>query len=413
MTATSLCRVRPAAHPLLCSLMVLCLLGTQLFISPVAAWGRSRSQAPAKPEIEEKDLYAVLGVPRDADEAAIRSAYRKLSRQYHPDKNPNDDEAAQKFRAISEANDILSDEEKKFMYDRGGMKAVAEAEQPQGQDPFAAFFGHAAAPSGAPRTDPMHFEVPIDLAALYTGESMQTNIQVLTHCEGCKKGSEQRNSERCQACRTRCPNEVKMVQRQMGPGFIVNQQMEVPSEEKCTKETRTLDLLIEKGAKSGVELLFKGKGNRHPDKLPGDVHIQIKEQPHDFFKRSGNDLLVTWKISLKESLVGGQWSFPALDGHIIEFGTDAVTKPGETWRIRGEVSQLLDRAIRSTGNSSRRKRRSRGFGGGMEGRGTHGGVRLCGNAFSFRGFARACMQVVTPTRPHAVHPSERRRRRRL
>jgi len=296
-----------------------------------------RSRGPPQQQVEERDLYEVLGVDRNADEATIRKAYRKLSRKYHPDKNPGDAEAATKFQAISEANEILSDEEKKFLYDRGGMAAVAEADQPQAHDPFAAFFGRSSRESGAPRTEPLHYEVPIDLATLYTGESMQTSIKVLSHCEGCTKGSAERSSERCRACRSRCPNEVKTVQRQMGPGFIVNQQMEVPSDEKCQKETRTLDLLIEKGAHSGEELLFKGQGNRHPHKLPGDVVIQIKEQPHGFFKRSGDDLLVTWKITLTEALVGGEWSFEALDGHEIKFGTEAVTKPGTTWRIAGEV----------------------------------------------------------------------------
>ena len=131
----------------------------------------------------------------------------------------------------------------------------------------------------------------------------------------------------------------------MGPGFLVNQQMEVPSDEKCKKESKTLELLIEKGAHSGEELTFKGQGNRHPDKLPGDVIIAIKEQKHDFFTRSGDDLLVNWKISLKESLVGGQWSFPALDGHEIKFGTQAVTKPGDVWRIKGEVMNLSHDAM--------------------------------------------------------------------
>lgn len=297
---------------------------------------RRRSRAPTKPAVEEKDLYAILGVDRDADEGTIRKAYRKLSRKYHPDKNQGDEEAAKKFQAISEANEILSDEEKKFLYDRGGMAAIAEADQPQGHNPFAAFFGGQQAQTGAPRTDPMNYEVGIDLETIYSGETMQTTIQVLTHCQGCRKGTPERNSDRCKACRSRCPNELKMVQRQMGPGFVVNQQTEVPSEEKCKKESRTLDLLIEKGAHSGEELVFKGQGNRHPDKLPGDVIIAIKEKSHSFFTRSGDDLLVNWKISLKEALIGGEWSFPALDGHEIKFSTDAVTKPGDTWRVKGE-----------------------------------------------------------------------------
>jgi DnaJ-class molecular chaperone len=322
-------------QPLLLVVAVVCVV---LLIRVHVSHAFRRQQRAASPEVEEKDLYAVLGVPRDADEGAIRKAYRQLSRQYHPDKNPGDAAAAEKFRAISEANEILSDEEKKFVYDRGGMAAVAEADQPQGHDPFAAFFGHSATPSGAPRTDPLHFEVPISLATLYTGDAMQTSIKVLTHCEGCTKGSPERGSPKCKACRARCPNEIKMVQRQVGPGFLVNQQTEVPSDEKCQKESRTLDLLIEKGARSGEELAFKGQGNRHPNKLPGDVFVKIKEQPHDFFTRSGNDLLATWKISLKEALVGGSWSFPALDGHEIKFGTEGVTKPGATWRIAGEVS---------------------------------------------------------------------------
>ena len=236
----------------------------------------------------------------NADERAIKKAYRKLSLKYHPDRKPDNAEAAEKFQEITHAYEILSDPDKKFLYDEGGESALEENERGGGMDPFSMFFGGGGRQRNRNKGPDAKVQMRVSLEDLYNGKMVQQSISRLVHCKGCR---EDPRSDRCRKCRTKCPNEVKMVQRQMAPGFVVNTQQEVPSKEKCDMEKTVLDVYLERGMGDGEVITFKGKSERRPGQIPGDVHVVLKERKHHTFRREGNDLHMTMKLTLKEALL--------------------------------------------------------------------------------------------------------------
>eukprot|EP00938_MAST-03A_sp_MAST-3A-sp1_P002462 g2462.t1 len=281
----------------------------------------------------ETNYYDVLGVESSADERAIKKAYRKLSLKYHPDRNPGDEEAAEKFQEITHAYEILSDPEKKFLYDEGGESALQENEKGGGMDPFSMFFGGGGRQRNRNKGPDAKVQMRVTLEDLYNGKMVQQSISRLVHCKGCR---EDPRSERCRKCRTKCPNEVKMVQRQMAPGFVVNTQQEVPSKEKCDMEKTTLDVYLERGMSDGEVITFKGKSERRPGQIPGDVHVVLKERKHHTFRRDGNDLHMTMKLTLKEALLGFSKTLRHLDNHEFTIQSQRIVKPFQVERIQGE-----------------------------------------------------------------------------
>lgn len=131
-----------------------------------------------------------------------------------------------------------------------------------------------------------------------------------------------------------------MVQRQMGPGMIVQQQEEVASKEKCMEEETTLDAVIEKGMGAGQEIVFERMSEQRPKQIPGDVILTIRQKQHSTFTRQGNDLHASLTISLREALLGFERTMAHLDGHEVKVRAAKVTKPGDVIKVRGEGMPL-------------------------------------------------------------------------
>merc|ERR1719253_196759 len=176
-----------------------------------------------------RDFYNILGIERDATERQIKKAFRKLSLKYHPDRNLGDETAKAKFAEITAAHEILSDADKKFIYDEGGEEALEEDKKGGGQDPFSMFFGGGRKKRNANKGPDAKVQIAVTLEDLYNGKMVQKSISRLVHCKGYKG----KRTPECLKCRTRCPNEIKMVLRQMAPGFNMQTQQEVASKEKC------------------------------------------------------------------------------------------------------------------------------------------------------------------------------------
>jgi len=293
--------------------------------------GRQRQQV-AVPEIEEIDLYEIMGLDEDATDKEIKKAFRKLSLKYHPDKNQGDGEAADKFREITDAYEILSDEKKKFQYDFGGMKAVKEGEKPDQMDFFGGLFGGGQRDSK--KGGDANMESAVTLEQLYNGAVSKASIERRVVCRGCA-GKKGKKKEKCKAC-GRCPNEVKMVQRQMGPGFMVQQQEEVPSKEKCKNEKKVLEIVVEKGMPDGAQLRFEYASEQKPGQVPGDVIISLKQKKHPRFERKGDHLHHSMKISLKQALTGFSATILHLDGRTVDVSNKGITRPFQTVVVRGE-----------------------------------------------------------------------------
>eukprot|EP00397_Hematodinium_sp_SG-2012_P005996 GEMP01006022.1.p1 GENE.GEMP01006022.1~~GEMP01006022.1.p1 ORF type:complete len:470 (+),score=90.43 GEMP01006022.1:456-1865(+) len=261
----------------------------------------------------DKDLYSILGVSDASDDATIKSAYRKLSLKYHPDKNP-DESSRKKFGDVRDAYEILNDPRKKIMYDIGGMETVKEMEKgnmPEGQD--------------------TEVTLKVTLTELYTGAEKGKTLRRRVVCRGCGGNP---NMDRCRDC-GQCPNEKRLVQRQMGH-MIIQQQEEVASKEKCKQEATQMEPHIERGMKDGDVITFPNMGEQRPGVIPGDVIFKLKQQKDTRFERTGYDLHYKLDISLKEALLGFKRTIKHLDGHTVEFSTDDVTFHGQVYKIDGE-----------------------------------------------------------------------------
>jgi DnaJ-class molecular chaperone len=122
----------------------------------------------------------------------------------------------------------------------------------------------------------------------------------------------------------------------MGPGFVVQQQEEIKSNEKCKTEATTLHMNIEKGMKDGDSITFEMMGEQRPKQIPGDVVFKLKLQKHKVFNRRGNDLMIKDKISLRQSLLGFEKTIKHLDGHEVKIRREGVTMPGAVMKVAGE-----------------------------------------------------------------------------
>lgn len=303
----------------------------------------ARKESGAADDDDEEDLYAILGVDPDAEMGQIKKAFRRMSRKYHPDKTRGDPSAADMFEKVRNAYEVVGDEDKRILYDTGGIEAVREAEKEdasggQAVDPFSMLFGGGQQQQGrkAKKGPDAHVELSVSLEDMYNGGSVEAAISRRIVCRGCKNGGKGRNREKCRKC-GRCPNEVRTVMRSMGPGFQVQQQEEVPSKHRCRDESTTLKAVIEKGMDSGAEIKFERMSEQRPGQIPGDIIVVVRQKPHDRFRRDGNDLHVEMDITLREALLGFRKSITHLDGHEVVIDTGSqITRPFQVRRYEDE-----------------------------------------------------------------------------
>jgi len=295
--------------------------------------GRHEELPQEEEEEEEVDLYERLGLEPEATLKQIKTAYRKMSVTHHPDKNGGGQASIEKFREITEAYEILSDTEKRVIYDHNGISAARKGieGQEQGGSPFDMFFG-GGGQQESKRGRNMEIEMPVTLDDLYNGIEKAATVKRRVVCRNCKNKMQ---TPRCRDCGA-CPKEKKMVHRRAGPGMIVQQEVMVESKEKCKREEKTLSATIEKGMPDGEDVVFKYESEQKPGQIPGDVVLKLKSVQHPMFKRSRDTLMMKLSIPLRAALLGFETSVQHLDGHTVTVKRTGVTKPGQTIRIKGE-----------------------------------------------------------------------------
>ncbi|KAJ3669463.1 hypothetical protein LUZ60_011413 [Juncus effusus] len=290
---------------------------------------------------EGKSYYDILQVPKGASEEQIKRAYRKLALKYHPDKNPGNEEANKKFAEISNAYEVLSDQEKRKIYDRYGEEGLKQFANGGGggrgagmniNDIFSSFFGGGGMEEEEEtiaKGDDVIVELDATLEDLYMGGSLNVwrEKNVIKPAPGKRKCN--------------CRNEV--YHRQIGPGMF--QQMTEQVCEQCAnvkyeREGSFITVDIEKGMQDGQEVLFYEDGEPKIDGEPGDLKFRITTAPHNQFKRESNDLHTSVTISLLQALVGFDKTIKHLDEHLVEIGTQGVTKPKEVRKFKGEGMPL-------------------------------------------------------------------------
>ncbi|KAK9747634.1 hypothetical protein RND81_02G004600 [Saponaria officinalis] len=291
--------------------------------------------------IAAKSYYDILQVQKGASEDQIKRAYRKLALKYHPDKNQGNEEANIKFAEINNAYEVLSDGEKRKIYDRYGEEGLKQFAANGGrgggggmnmQDIFSQFFGGGMEEEEEEKVvkgDDVIVDLEASLEDLYMGGTMK----VWREKNVIKPASGKRNCN--------CRNEV--YHRQIGPGMY--QQMTEQVCDKCPnvkfeREGYSLTVDIEKGMKDGEEISFYEDGEPKIDGEAGDLKFRIRTAPHDVFERDGNDLRTTINITLLEALVGFEKTIKHLDEHLVDISSKGVTKPKEVRKFKGEGMPL-------------------------------------------------------------------------
>lgn len=248
-------------------------------------------------DVDTEKLYAVLEVSKDADEKEIKKAYRRLSRVHHPDKGGDE----HKFKEIAAAYEILSDPEKRKMYDKYGLEGVENgAPSADGEDLFSMFFGggRGRKPSGPKKGPSINHPLKVSLDDVYNGKTVKLAVNRKVIVGEVKS---------CPACNGQG---VKMEIRQIGPGMIQQMQRTCPTCQgqgntaETKSERKVLEVHIERGAMDKQKISFKGMGDEIPGMEPGDINFIVTIKDHDVFKRQGADLLVQKELSLNQALCG-------------------------------------------------------------------------------------------------------------
>lgn len=310
--------------------------------------------------MSKRDLYEVLGVSRDASAAAIKKAYRRLAMKHHPDRNPDDDAGAEvAFKEAKEAYEILSDTEKRPIYDQFGHAGVDRSAGKGGGfnagdfgdvfgDVFGDIFGggRGRSRSNVYRGADLRYVLSLDLGQAVFGDTVNIELSTLAQCETCA-GSGARPGTSSVTCVT-CGGQGQ-VRRQQGFFSIqqtcpkcrgTGQVIENPCAD-CQgagrqQKHKTLAVKVPAGVDNGDRIRLTGEGeagqNGGP---PGDLYVDIQVEAHDIFERDGADLHCSVPVAFATAVLGGQVTVPTLDGQV-SLKVPAETQSGKVFRIRGK-----------------------------------------------------------------------------
>jgi len=308
----------------------------------------------------EIDFYAILEVSRDASEAEIKKAYRKLAMRYHPDRNPGDKTAEEKFKEIQRAYEILSDPQKRAAYDRYGLAGVdpsAAASGPAGFDDLASAFGSIfedlfGGASGRRNRSQvyrgadlrLHLEITLEEAAHGATKTIRIPVhEVCTTCQGsgAKPGTRPRPCPTCGgAGQVRLQQGFFTIQQTCpdchGSGTLISDPCPDCRGAGRVRKQKTLEVKIPAGIDTGMRLRQSGYGepgiNGGP---PGDLYVEIHVKPHPVFRREGDDLHCEMPISIVTAALGGEVEIPTLDG-VASLKIPPETQTGQLFRLRGK-----------------------------------------------------------------------------
>ncbi len=309
--------------------------------------------------MSKRDYYEVLGVSRDVDGKELKKAYRKLAMKYHPDRNPDDKDADEKFKEATEAYEILGDEQKREAYDQYGHAGV-DPNSAGGfgggggasfSDIFGDIFGGGGGGRGGSRGGPqrgsdLRYTMELSLEEAVRGVEKKIRVPTLVSCETCdgsgaKPGTSPKTCSTCQGS-----GQIRMQQ-----GFFAVQQT-CPScrgqgtmiEDPCTschgrgvkEETKTLSVKIPAGVDTGDRIRLSGEGEAGAMGGPaGDLYVQVSVKEHHLFQRDGRNLYCEVPISIVDAALGGEMEIPTLDGRV-KLRIPEETQSGKMFRLRGK-----------------------------------------------------------------------------
>ena len=323
------------------------------------------------------DYYETLGVVRTADDKVIKTAYRKLAMQYHPDRNPNDAEAERKFLELGEAYDVLKDPQKRAAYDRFGHAAFENGGGGAGgfggfggggfgaggfADIFEDIFGDVMGggrnrrSGGRERGADLRYNMEVTLEEAYAGKTAQISVPGSISCEECtgtgaKKGTQPVTCTTCGgAGRVRVAQGFFSVERTCHTCNGRGQMIKDPCP-KCDgagriSQERNLSVNIPAGIEDGTRIRLTGEGEAGTRGGPsGDLYIFLSIKPHEFFQRDGSDLYCKVPISMATAALGGQFEVATLDGTQTRVKVPEGTQNGKQFRLKGKGMPVLRQQI--------------------------------------------------------------------
>jgi molecular chaperone DnaJ len=322
----------------------------------------------------KRDYYEVLEIERNSTEADIKKAYRKMALKYHPDRNPGDKTAEEKFKEAAEAYEVLSDPEKRARYDRYGHSGLGGSASNFGGgmsmddifsqfgDIFGGAFGFGSRSTGrrVNKGSNLRIKVKLTLQEVATGVEKKVKVSKYVSCSSCNgTGAKHGNSySTCSTCRgsghvTRVSNTF-LGQMQTtatcptcgGEGRIITQKCEPCQGNGVVRDDEVISIRIPAGVAEGMQLSLSGKGNMGArGGIAGDLIVQIEEEKNPELERDGNNLIHNLFISIPDAVLGANIEVPTLDGRV-RVKIAPGTQPGKVLRLKGKgLPSINDRSV--------------------------------------------------------------------
>jgi molecular chaperone DnaJ len=324
-----------------------------------------------------RDYYDILGVSKSATADELKKAYRKLAVQYHPDKNPDNKEAEEKFKEAAEAYSVLSDPEKKQRYDQYGHDGLKQNGfggggfsghgmsmddifsqfgsifgDAFGGGGFGSFFGGNTQRRPSNRGADMRVNLRLTLEEIYSGAKKQIKIKRFESCSTCH-GDGGKGKHTCPVChgtgkvRERVNSffgqmiSEKVCYQCQGQGTVIDSPCNVCHGEGRVKQEASVSIDIPAGVQDGNYMTLSGEGNTgRRGGATGDLIVIFKEKPHDIFTRSGNDIVISCVITWPQAVLGDEIEVPTLSGKV-SFKINPGTENGKIYRLRGKGLPVL------------------------------------------------------------------------
>lgn len=316
--------------------------------------------------MSERDLYDIIGVSRTASDAEIKKAYRKLAMKYHPDRNPDNKEAEEKFKEVQGAYDVLSDQQKRAAYDQFGHAGVSGHAGGHGgpggfggagfgdvfEDIFGDIFGGAKARGGhgghsrAARGADLRYNMEMSLEDAVNGKTMDIQVPTMVSCDEChgsgaKAGSSPTSCTTCNGMgQVRMQQGFFTIQQTCpachGAGTIISDPCRGCHGQGRKRDKKTLNVKIPAGVDHGDRIRLSGEGESGQFGGPsGDLYVHIHLKKHPIFERDANNLLCHVPLSFATATLGGEIEVPTLSGRV-NLKIPAGTQTGKVFRLRGK-----------------------------------------------------------------------------
>jgi len=315
----------------------------------------------------KKDCYELLGVPKNASADDLKKAYRKLAMQYHPDRNPGDHAAEQKFKELSEAYDILKDEQKRAAYDRFGHAAFENGGRggPGGDnfgfaagfadifdEMFGEFMGGRRGQGANARGSDLRYNLEITLEEAFKGRQTTVRVPTMSPCEQCGGSGAEAGSKpvSCPTCygngRVRAQQGFFTIERTCpschGAGRVIENPCRQCGGQGRARKEKTLSVNIPPGVEDGTRIRLAGEGEAGlRGGAAGDLYIFLAVKPHRFFQRDGANIQCRVPISMPSAALGGAVEVPTIDGGRAKVTIAAGTQSGHQFRLKGKGMSVL------------------------------------------------------------------------